>query len=96
MTATPKTAALAGVGAAIAGIMLGPYVDHSQGLVAAVFLVVATASVAIPMYFFVFGLRREQLVGFWMLRPDVLKRVGAWFLSAASVAALFQFAYLLT
>jgi hypothetical protein len=42
-------------------------------------------------YFFVFGIKRSEWVGLWAFKPELLKRIGAWFLGVASIGALAQF-----
>ncbi len=85
---------ITGVVTALVMYFFGPYVDRSEGTVGAILLVVATAAVAVPAYFLVFGLSKEQLVGFWVANPALLKRMGAWVLGAASTAAILQFVHL--
>lgn len=90
MVATPKTALFTGISAGVIGYFLGPYVDHSEGILGSVALLIAGLVVAVPAYFFVFGLRKDQLIGFWVANPAILKRVGAWILGVGVTAALFQ------
>lgn len=84
MKPTPISAALAGVFAGIVMPVLWPHLaTNSTGLVVAFLLVVA-----LPAHAFVVGLAREQTANPRTLDTALLKRVGAWLLSAAVTAAM--------
>jgi hypothetical protein len=74
-TATPTTAAIAGAYCSIVELLLGPLIDK-QTPSSSVWLIVGALAVAIPAYFFVFGVAREEMVGLWVLRPALLH--GFW------------------
>lgn len=52
-----------------------------------VWLVVLVLMVGLPAYFFVFGVRKEDMVGNWMLEPSLIRRI-ALFLAGAIATAL--------
>jgi hypothetical protein len=87
LRATPTTAAITGAYCAVIALVLGPLVD-APGSFSTLWLVLATALVAVPAYLFVFGVPRDQRVGLWVLQPEFLKRIVAWFIGSASVAAV--------
>jgi len=94
--ATPRTALITGIATAVVMYFFGPYVDRSEGALGTVLLLVAVAVVAVPAYFLVFGVGKEQLVGFWFANPALLRRMGAWLLGAASTAAIISLVHLVT
>src|SRR6185436_17898673 len=92
--ATPRNALVTGIVTGIVMYFFGPYVDRSEGAVGTVLMLACVAVVAVPAYFLVFGLSKEQLVGFWVANPALLKRIGAWLLGVASVSAIFSLLHL--
>ena len=90
MVATPKTALLTGMATAVVGYFFGPYIDRSHGFLGAVLLLGAVAVVGLPFYYLVYGLTRDQLVGFWLANPPLLRRIAAWILGAAVTAAVLS------
>jgi hypothetical protein len=86
LCATPTTAAITGAYCSLVGLILGPLAD-APGLRGNIWLLITVAAVALPAYFFVFGITRAQMVGPWLVQPPLLKRIAAWIISAASVAA---------
>ena len=89
--ATNKSAAITGLLAGLFGLLFGSRVDAGS----TVWLVLAFAAIAVPPYFFVFGLRREDLVGLWFLQPSLLKRMALWFVGIICVGTLAQLVFLL-
>src|SRR5450755_2128776 len=90
IAATQTTALLTGIASGFVLWFVGPTMDQSQGLVGTVLLIGGALLVGVPAYFFVFGSTRSEMEGLWLLRPELLKRVGACFLGAASTVALFS------
>ena len=91
VTATNKSAAITGIYAGLLGLLLGPQVDNGSPA----WLLVATAALAGPAYFFVFGLRRDDMVGMWIFDPPLLKRIGLCVAGAMCVGTIAQFVILL-
>jgi hypothetical protein len=56
----------------------------------ALWLLIATIAFAGPAYFFVFGVRREEMVGLWVLKPALLKRIALCFAGIICVASIAQ------
>jgi hypothetical protein len=52
----------------------------------AAWLLILLLVVGLPAYFFVFGVKKEDMVGNWMLEPSLLRRT-ALFLAGASATA---------
>lgn len=80
------TAAITGAYCALVLLMLGPMLDR-PGDHGALWLLLGAALVGVPAYFFVLGVAREQMVGFWVLQPPLLRRVAVCFLACALVVA---------
>jgi len=91
ISATNKSAAITGIYAGLLGLLLGPQVDSGS----TAWLFVATAAFAGPAYFFVFGLRREDMVGLWVFQPSLLKRVGLCLAGVMCVGTIAQFIIIL-
>jgi len=91
IVATPKTAFLTGAISAFVLFIAGPSMEGAKGFLGDLVLVLGALVVGLPAYFFVFGVKRGERVGFWAFKPEVLKRIGAWFLGIASIGALAQF-----
>jgi hypothetical protein len=87
INATNKSAAITGIYAGLIGLLLGPQVDSGS----TAWLFVATAAFAGPAYFFVFGIRREDMVGLWVFDPPLLKRIGLCLAGAICVGTIAQF-----
>ena len=92
--ATPQSAAMTGALTALGGLLLGPIAD-GKGPFSTVALMLGVLWVGVPAYFFVLGLRKDQLVGAWMFQPALLKRIAAWSLGVISVGTVAQIALLL-
>lgn len=90
--ATNDSAAITGIYAGLLGLLAGPKVDASN----LAYLVGAAAAFAVPAYFFVFGVRREDMVGTWYLQPALLKRVAVCIAGVAAVGAIAQIVLVLT
>ena len=85
--ATNRTAAAVG---AITGLILffaHPMID-AAGRVGSAWLVVCTAAIGLPTYFYVLGAPAEDRTGLWVLRPALLLRVSSFLLAAGAAAAL--------
>jgi len=80
--ATNTSAAITGLYAGVLGLVLGPRVDAGGAL----WLFLATAAFAGPAYFFVFGVSRAEMVGDWMIKPELIKRIALCFLGIACIA----------
>ena len=91
IVATAKTAFLTGVISAFVLFLTGPSMEGAKGFLGDLFLVLGALVVGLPAYFFVFGVKRSERVSLWAFKPELLKRIGAWFLGAASIGALAQF-----
>lgn len=87
MHASNKSAFVTGICSGAIMTVLGPFIDGGG----AVLLILAVLAVAGPAYFFVFGVSREEMVGFWAFRPDLLKRIALWLLANGCVLASAQF-----
>ena len=84
--ATNKSASLTGIYAGMLGLLVGPSVDTGSSS----WLVVAAIAFATPAYFFVFGMRRADMVGLWILKPELLKRLALCFAGIICVCTLAQ------
>jgi hypothetical protein len=84
-TASNNTAAVTGIGASAVGYLLGPFADRHDTS-GSVWLVVLVLMVGLPAYFFVFGVKKEDMVGNWMLEPSLIRRI-ALFLAGAIATA---------
>jgi hypothetical protein len=84
--ATNMTAAVTGLYSGLLGLVLGPRVDAGGPW----WLLIATAAFGGPAYFFVFGVRREEMVGLWVLKPALLKRMALCFAGIICVATIAQ------
>lgn len=91
LRATNNSAALTGLAAGVFGVLFGARVDSGEPL----WILLATAAVAAPPYFFVFGLRRCDMVGLWMFQPALLKRILLWFAGAMCVGTVAQLYFLI-
>ena len=87
IVATQNTAALAGLWFGVVAVVLGPVVD-APGPWSSFWLLVSGLLIAIPMFFFVVGIRRKDMVGLWMFKPDVLKRQFVCFGAVVAVGLL--------
>jgi hypothetical protein len=90
MRATNTTAAITGLYAGVLALVLGPRVDAGGAL----WLLIATAAFAGPVYFFVFGVRRAEMVGAWAVQPALLKRMGLCVAGIICVAASAQLLFM--
>ena len=73
-TASNNTAAVTGIGASAVGYLLGPLADlHDTS--GSVWLFVLVLMIGLPAYFFVFGVKKEDMVGNWMLEPSLIRRI---------------------
>jgi hypothetical protein len=91
MRATNITAAITGLYAGALALVLGPRVDAGGAL----WLLIATAAFAVPAYFFVFGVRRAEMVGAWALSPALLKRMALCRAGIICVAAGAQLVFVI-
>ena len=83
LTATPVTAAAAGVFSAVSWPLLWPLLDDTTSS-SSVWLVVGTLLlIALPAHAFVVGFTRSGPARAGQLDTDLLKRIGAWLLAAA-------------
>lgn len=88
VTATPLTAALAGIFSAIAWPFLWP-LFHDPASSSSVQLMVGTlVFIALPAHVFVVGFKRTPLAEGKSIDTELLKRIGAWLLAAAVTAGL--------
>ena len=86
LTATPVTAALAGIFTGIVmPILWARFSNDSTSLVVAFLLVVA-----LPAHAFVVGFNRAQAADARTVDTALLKRAGAWLLAAAVAIAIGQ------
>ena len=85
LTASNSKAALTGVGASVLGCLLAPVADR-RDVVGSICLLLLVAFIALPAYFFVFGIKRQDMVGDWMLETSLVKRIASWLASAAATA----------
>jgi len=87
--ATQKSAFATGIYSGVIVVGLGPIIDNGG----ATLLILAVLAVAGPAYFYVFGVRREDMVGAWIVRPDLVKRIALCCLGVGCVAAAAQFLF---
>ena len=87
VAATQGTALLAGIASAAVMWFAGPAIDQAQGFAGGALLIGGALLVGVPAYYCVLGLKRTELVGLWVLRAELLKRIAAWLLGAAFTAA---------
>jgi hypothetical protein len=90
LRATNRSAAVTGLYAGLLGVAFGPAVDDGGFLTLAIF----SLAFAIPSFVFVLGVRRDEMVGMWILRPDILRRIGLFAVSLICVSTLAQIAFL--
>ncbi len=88
-TASNNTAAITGICASAAGFLLGPFADR-HGTTGSVCLVILVLMVGLPAYFFVFGVRKEDMVGNWMLEPSLIRRIALFLAGAIATAFLLS------
>lgn len=51
--------------------------------------------VGVPAYFFVFGVKKEDMVGSWMVEPRMLRRIALCLAGAIAMAFLLSLVQLL-
>jgi hypothetical protein len=88
--ATNKTALLTGLYGGVLGMVVGPNVDTGSS----VWLVVAAIAFTTPAYFFVFNVRRADMVGLWILEPALLKRLALCCSGAVFICTLAQIGFI--
>jgi len=88
--ATNNSALLTGLYAGLLGLVVGPSVDTGSSL----WLVVAAIAFATPAYFFVFGVRRADMVGLWILKPELLKRLALCCVGVVGVCTFAQIVFI--
>lgn len=87
-SATPTTAALAGVFSAVAWPVLSPHL-HDSDPTGTVWFGVATLLVfALPAHALVLGFNQNQTAGARTVDTALLKRIGTWLLAAGATLAL--------
>lgn len=91
LRATNKSAAITGIYAGVLALMLGPRIDNG-GPAWLLFSIFAFAG---PAYFLVFGVSRADMVGLWMFRTSLLKRIALFFAGIICVAFLAQVIFLM-
>ncbi|HUX89703.1 MAG TPA: hypothetical protein VMV48_03335 [Gallionellaceae bacterium] len=87
-SATPVTAALAGVFSAATWPMLWPLFEDTSSTSSILLMLGTIAFIALPAHVFVVGLKRRQPPGAQTLDTALLKRIGVWLLAAAITAAV--------
>jgi len=91
LTASNNTAAVTGIGASAVGYLLGPLADRHDTS-GSVWLFILVLMVGLPAYFFVFGVKKEDMVGSWMLEPSLLRRIALFLVGAAAMASVLSVA----
>ncbi len=94
IVATPKSAAITGALSATISVFLAPLIDRQPSLSVWSMLLIVIV-VCLPAYFFVFGIRKRDMIGAWLFSPPLLKRMAAWVLGVFSVATVAQFLFLI-
>ena len=88
VTATPVTAALAGVFSGLTWPMIWPHVTGTEAS-ATLWLVLATiVLVALPAHAFVLGFQRSETPGARSLDVALLTRIGTWLVGGVVTALL--------
>ena len=88
--ATNKSASVTGIYAGVLGVVLGPAIDSGG----AVMLFLSTLAFALPAYFLVLGVKREDMNGLWFFRPDILKRTALFIAGIVCVATITQLIFI--
>lgn len=83
--ASNNTAAMTGVGASTIGYLLGPLADRHDTS-GSIFLLVLVVLIGLPAYFFVFGVKKEDMVSGWMPEPSLVRRIVLFLAGAAATA----------
>lgn len=86
LSATNTSAAITGLYTGVLALAVGPRVDAGGSL----WLLIATAAFAGPAYFFVFGVSRADMVGPWLLKPALLKRIALCLAGIICVGTIAQ------
>jgi hypothetical protein len=89
--ATNKSASVTGLYGGLLDVVLGPRVDAGGGF----WLVIIAIAFAAPAYFFVFGIRREDMVGLWIVNPALLKRLALCCAGVVCICILAQIGFLI-
>ncbi len=84
-TASNNASALTGVGASVLGHLVGPLADR-RDTVGSVCMLLLAAGIGIPACFFVFRVKRDDMVAGWRFQPGLLKRVALFFAGAIATA----------
>ncbi|MCK9688726.1 hypothetical protein [Scleromatobacter humisilvae] len=92
--ASNNTAAVTGIGATTAGYLLGPLADRHDAS-GSVCLCVLVLMIAVPAYYFVFGVKKEDMEGNWMFEPSLIKRIALFLAGAIAMAFVLSLAHLL-
>ncbi len=93
LVATPLTATITGVYCAIVLLLLAPQIDSPSS--SSLWLVLGALAVGIPAFFFVLGVKREEMVGLWLMQRSLLDRIASFLLAAAASVALGNMASML-
>lgn len=92
-SATPLTAALAGIFSAIAWPLLSPLLNDTSPASSAWFVAGTLLVLALPAHAFVVGFHRSHMIDSRAVDTALLKRIAAWLLAAAmtvGVTALYR------
>ena len=90
-TASNNAAAVTGVGASAVGYFLGPLADRHD-VAGSVWLLILVLLAGLPAYFFVFGVRKEHMVGNWMFEPSLVRRIALFSAGATAMAFVLSIA----
>ena len=85
-TASNSKAALTGAGASVLVCFLAPLADR-RDMVGDLCLLLLMAFIGIPAWFFVFSVKRQDMVDGWMFETTLVKRIASWL--AAAIATAF-------
>ena len=88
--ATDTSAAITGICSGVLGLVLGPHVDNGGPL----WLLLSAVAIGGAAYLFVFGVSRADMVGPWMFRPDLLRRVALWMTGIIAVGTIAELIFL--
>jgi len=90
-TASNISAALTGIGASVVGSLLEPLADRHDTS-GSIWLFILVLMIGLPGYFFVFGVKKDDMVAGWMLEPPLLRRIAMFLAGAIATAFVLSLA----
>lgn len=90
-TASNNAAAVTGICASAVCYFLGPLADRHDAF-GSVWLLILVLLVGLPAYFFVFGVKKADMVGNWMFEPSLVRRIALFLAGAVAMAFVLSIA----